>query len=185
MSVSAAELEQVAGNAVCLHDLGRVEQAIDKMAAAINADLGKQPITLLSVMNGALFVAGQLALRLEAEVIMDYCHATRYQGRTSGDILEWRVRPSVDMQGRAVLLVDDILDEGYTLAGIRDACQVLGAAQVLTAVLVEKLHQRRTTAMPRADYVGLTVDDYYVFGYGMDYKEHFRHWPGIYRVGDS
>jgi len=185
MTVSKEELENVAKNAVCLHDVASVRNAVDGMAAAINADLGRAPVTLLSVMNGALFVAGDLALKLTADVIMDYCHATRYQGRTSGDILEWRVRPSVAMEGCTVLLVDDILDEGYTLAGIRDACQVLGAERVLTAVLVEKLHERRTTAMPEADYVGLSVEDHYVFGYGMDYKEHFRHWPGIYRVADA
>ena len=86
------------------------------------------------------------------------------------------------MHGRTVLIVDDTLDEGTTLSAIADYCLAQGAEQVLTAVLVDKLHDRKASPGLKADYTGLEVEDRFLFGFGMDYKGYWRNAPGIYAV---
>jgi len=113
---------------------------------------------------------------------VDYVHATRYGHETTGAHLNWTAKPRLDLQGRTVLLLDDILDEGVTLAAIADYCRQQGAARVLMAVLVEKLHLRKVTPGMRADFSGLEVGDRFLFGYGLDYKGYWRNAPGIYAV---
>ncbi len=87
-----------------------------------------------------------------------------------------------DLLGRDVLIIDDILDEGHTLGAIIDFCHHAGAANVHTAVLIDKDHDRKARPDLKADYVGLPCIDRYIFGYGMDYKGYWRNAPGIYAV---
>ena len=108
--------------------------------------------------------------------------ATRYRGNIQGGELHWKVRPSLDLHGRTVLIVDDILDGGVTLAAIVAEINLLGASAVYTAVLVDKHHKRLENGLKHADFVGLEVDDHYIFGYGMDYNEYLRNAPGIFVV---
>ena len=96
--------------------------------------------------------------------------------------MEWKVRPQLDLNNRTVLLLDDILDEGFTLAAITEYCRQHGAAKVLTAVLVEKLHLRKVVPGMRADFSGVETGDRFLFGYGLDYKGYWRNAPGIYAV---
>lgn len=157
-----------------------VEAAYDRMAADITARLSNSNPLVLCVMVGGLIPAGQLLPRLEFPLQIDYLHATRYQGATQGGQLHWIVRPSYSLEGRVVLLIDDILDEGVTLAALCDACREAGASEVLTAVLLEKLHDRKNGL--KATFTGLQVEDRYVFGCGMDYKGYLRNVPGIYAI---
>ena len=92
------------------------------------------------------------------------------------------MKPSLDLNGRTVLIVDDILDGGVTLAAILAEVKLMGAAHVFTAVLVDKHHKRVENGLKHADFVGLEVDDHYIFGYGMDYNEYLRNAPGIFVV---
>ncbi|MDN5871913.1 MAG: hypoxanthine-guanine phosphoribosyltransferase, partial [Nitrococcus sp.] len=115
---------------------------------------------------------------------VDYIHATRYHRSTRGTDVVWLARPQTSLRGRTVLVVDDILDEGHTLAGIIDECYETGAKEVLAAVLVNKQHGRRFEGL-EANFYGLTVDDRYVFGAGMDYKGYFRNLTGIYAVNSE
>jgi len=135
----------------------------------------------LAVMLGGLIPAARLLDRLDFPLDVDYIHATRYRGEIRGTELQWRARPSAELRDRVVLIVDDILDEGLTLAGIVDYCRSAGAAEIYTAVLVDKQHDRKP-AIQRADFTGLRVEDRYVFGYGMDYKGYLRNAPGIFAV---
>jgi hypoxanthine phosphoribosyltransferase len=174
-------LEQALETADLLHDRRALTIAIERMGAAIARDLaGSRPV-FLTVMNGGLVVAGQLALAISIDCEFDYVQATRYRGETSGGKLQWLREPRMALEGRHVLLVDDILDEGHTLAAIRDWCVQRGAASVRIAVLCEKRHDRRTPGL-HADYVGVEVPDRYVFGYGMDFHEQGRNLPAIYAV---
>lgn len=125
--------------------------------------------------------AGQLATAIDADLEFDYVHATRFRGTTEGGELQWLRRPDTPLAGRLVLLVDDILDEGYTLKAIRDWCFAEAASQVLLAVLCEKRHGRSVPGLS-ADFVGVEVPDRYVFGYGMDFHEQGRNLPGIYAL---
>lgn len=182
MTVSAEHAAQVWREADCLHDQAQVEQALDRMAREIRETLAGQDPLVLCVMTGGVVAAGHLLTRLDFPLQVDYLHATRYRGSVQGAAeLHWLVRPQTPLEGRAVLIIDDILDEGRTLAGILDYCQQHGAASVHSAVLVLKHHDRRDADI-QADFVGVQVQDRYVFGYGMDYKEYLRNAPGIYAV---
>lgn len=174
------EAAEVMQHADCLHDSAAVQRAYDTMATAINRDMAGGDVLVVCVMNGGLVTAGQLLPRLDLQLRVDYLHASRYRERTSGDDLHWKVEPAQALAGRDVLIVDDILDEGYTLDAILRYCRHQQPASLRAAVLVQKLHDRGVR--PPIDYIGLTVPDRYVFGCGMDYKGFWRNAPGIFAV---
>lgn len=179
-SPSLTAMRDVMDNADCLIAQPEVERALDRMADAITRDLGDRSPVFYCVMNGGLITTGHLLPRLGFPLEVDYLHATRYRGGIRGGELFWRVSPEIPMAGRDVVIVDDILDEGATLAAILDYCRQAGAASISTAVLVDKQHDRKAVPGLRADYCGLEVADRYVFGFGMDYKGYWRNAPGIY-----
>lgn len=159
-----------------------VEIAIKRIAEEITSQFKESSPVLLCVMNGGLIFTGQLLTQLLFPLEVDYVHATRYGHETNGAKLNWTVRPQLDLKGRTVLLLDDILDEGVTLAAIADYCRQQGASEVFMAVLIEKLHLRKVTPGMKADFTGIEVGDRFLFGYGLDYKGYWRNAPGIYAV---
>ena len=171
-------------NATLVYSHAQVEAALDDLAVALNRHFAGRTVTALCVMNGGLIFAGQLLPRLNFDVRIDYCHATRYRDTTRGSDLEWHARPRGDLADRCVLVLDDILDEGITLDAIVAACNRAGAAEVVSAVLLDKHHDRRIDGCD-ADYAALTVDDRYVFGFGMDYQGAYRHLDAIYAIDES
>ena len=177
-----------------IYDRAAIDAAIAGMADAIAADyIGQVPANrmgdsfvpvFLTVMHGALPFAGQLALELGArglDLQFDYLHATRYRGSNQGGELVWKHRPATALYGRRVLIADDILDEGHTLAEVRRWCIEQGATDVRIAAMTVKDHDRCVAGI-RADYVGLHLPDRYVFGFGMDYYEQGRNLPGIWAL---
>jgi hypoxanthine phosphoribosyltransferase len=160
-----------------------VARAIETIAQAITVALQDAQPLVLSVMGGAVVFSGQLLPLLHFPLEFDTIHVTRYGGRTQGGDLEWRVLPKQSVSGRTILVVDDILDEGYTLAAIRDKMMALGAARFLSAVLVDKAIGR--TKPIQADFVGLTVPNRYVFGCGMDVHGAWRNLPAIYAMREN
>lgn len=180
MSVTQEHILQVRAEADCLFTAQQVEAALDSMAKKITARHAENNPLVLCVMNGGLIVAGALLLKLDFPLEQDYLHATRYRGETQGGELKWMAEPMHTLKDRHVLVVDDILDEGYTLAAIARHCREAGAKSVETVVLVEKMHERKQGF--QADYIGLQVEDRYLFGYGMDYKGYLRNAAGIFAV---
>ncbi len=181
MAVSIAEVEQVEREADGLYQLAQVDMALANMAAELSARVAADNPLILALLTGGIVAVGQLLTRLHFPLQLDYIHATRYQEQTQGGHLQWRALPKTPVQGRCVVLVDDILDEGHTLDTVRHWCLEQGAERVLTVVLVDKPSPRRKAGVT-ADIVGLTVPDRYVFGYGMDYKGYLRNAAGIYAV---
>jgi len=154
-----------------------VQAAVDRVAAQIERALGKRYPLVLAVMGGAVVFAGQILPKLRFPLDFDYVHASRYGTATRGAGIEWRVRPPEIVKGRAVLVLDDILDHGETMAAIRKGLLELGADSVHCAVLVEK---RLNTEKPiKADFIGLQIPDRFVFGCGMDAKGYWRNLPEI------
>ncbi|MFQ6333236.1 hypoxanthine-guanine phosphoribosyltransferase [Methylophilus sp. 3sh_L] len=153
-----------------------VAKAIDEIAAQLQQRIQADAIILLCVMRGGLYLAGQLMARLQLPARIDYLQANRYQG-TSGHEIVWRKHPELDLAGQSVVIVDDILDEGITLAEVARFCHAAGAAQVLTAVLTEKDNGLQKPL--QADVVGLVVPNRYVFGCGMDVYGWWRNLPEI------
>lgn len=165
-------------NADLIHAEAAVKQACDHMANAIDADLRELNPLLVCVMNGGVVPFSELLQRLQFPLQTDYIHVTRYGGKLTGGHTSWLVEPHADPVARHVLIIDDILDEGETLASIVDYYNDKKAASVRSAVLVVKDRPRKIDYM--ADYVGLHVPDRYVFGCGMDYKGYLRNLTGIY-----
>jgi hypoxanthine phosphoribosyltransferase len=168
-------------NAELLYSTEEVEHAISRMADEITAALENTNPLVLPVMVGGVILTGKLVSQLHFPLQMDYVHATRYRSSTSGSTISWLKKPEKSLTDKTVLLVDDILDEGITLAAIIDYCYEAGAKKVLTAVLVEKELQIEKP-IKKADFMGLTIPEHYVFGYGMDYHEYHRNIAGIYAV---
>ena len=190
MSTAPAKPHDLAAapvDADLIFDRATLEAAIAGMARPIRDDYAGDVPVYLTIMHGGLPFAGQLAMEIGAlgqDLEFDYLHATRYRGETSGGDLVWKHRPATPLKGRRVLLVDDIVDEGHTLAAIRDWCLEQGAREVRIAALSVKAHDRCVPGLV-ADYVGVEVPDRYVFGYGMDYHEQGRNLPAIYALKGS
>lgn len=181
MSEHLGEAERILKEAERLHDADAVSAAYDRMAEEVSERLtGSDPVVMCAMMGG-LVTTAELTRRLTLPFELDFLQATRYRGDTQGGEMLWKVSPSLVLEGRAVLVVDDILDEGHTLNAILESLRAQRPERIVTAVLVEKQHERRHPDI-RADIVGLKVDDRYVFGCGMDYRGYWRQLPEIYAV---
>ena len=174
-------LDEVKANSQCLFNLAEVERALDNILAAITQDLQDKRPVVIGVMRGALALTGYMLPRLPFYVELDYVHASRYQKQLVGGELLWLHEPHIPLEGRCVLLLDDILDQGITLKAISEKCYALGASEVKIAVLCKKVIAGFEPAIA-ADYIALEVPDAYVFGYGMDYEGGWRNAPGIYSL---
>lgn len=157
-----------------------VQSAVARVASEISARLGDEHPLIISVMGGAVVFTGHLLTHLKFPLDFDYIHVSRYGNATQGGELQWKVLPRENVTGRNVLVVDDILDEGHTLAAIRDKVLELGAKRFYSAVFADKQIGRQKPV--RADFVGIEVPDRYVFGFGMDVKGAWRNLPAIYAV---
>lgn len=181
-SVSIEEVESVWQEADCLWNQQQVVRAIDTLADQVEKSLaGTNPVVLV-VMTGGMVFASELMMRMQFPLTLDYVHVSRYGQGLSGKEMHWKKALPDNLAGRTVLIVDDILDEGQTLAVLIDACKQQGAASVRTAVLVDKQHNRKFDPELKADFTALTIPDRYIFGYGMDYKGYLRNAQGIYAV---
>lgn len=160
-----------------------VRTAIDRLAREITAQLAESFPLVLTVMGGAVVFAGQLLPKLGFPLECDYLHATRYGSALAGDELEWIVEPKKPLVGRTLLVLDDILDEGVTLAAVKERLLAQGAAACHLAVLCEKEtgHAKPVTA----DFVGLKLPNRFLFGCGMDARGAWRNLPAIYAVKDT
>jgi hypoxanthine phosphoribosyltransferase len=154
-----------------------VQAAVRRVASEIERELGASYPLVLAVMGGAVVFAGQILPLLRFPLDFDYVHASRYGAMTRGSGIEWRVRPPALVRGRAVLVLDDILDHGETMHAIRNGLLELGADSVHSAVLVEK--DLKLKKPIHADFVGLRIPDRFVFGCGMDAKGYWRNLPEI------
>jgi len=167
-------------SAELIHSAAAVDAAIERVAAEIAAKLKDQYPLVLSVMGGAVVFAGRILPLLNFPLDFDYIHASRYGAATSGGGVEWKVEPKGDVADRVVLVLDDILDVGYTMLAIRERILGQGARAFYSAVLTDK---KKTVAKPvSADFVGLSLPDRYVFGCGMDVNGAWRNLPAIYAL---
>ena len=176
------KIREVFAKSSCLFSKTQVDSALDKMATAMSYELAHTNPIFLCVVVGGIIPMGHLLLRLNFPLEVDYIHATRYRGETTGKDLQYKREPSTDLHGRTIVVVDDILDEGITLSGVVKYCETHGAEKVYTAVLVDKIRTREKGGWDKADFCGLEVPNRYVFGFGLDYKEYLRNAPGIYAV---
>jgi len=160
--------------------------ALDSLANRLNQQLINETPVVLCVMQGGLVFSGQLIPRLGFMLEVDYIHATRYNNQTTGDEVVWKSYPATPLKNRTVLILDDILDEGITLQSIIHYCESQGARKIISAVLLKKLHDRCVDhdciSNTLTDNIALTVEDQYVFGFGMDFNGQYRQLDQIYAL---
>ena len=182
ISERASEYQQMRDAADCVISDGAVRAAVEQVARSIAADFVDRDPLVLCVMVGGLRFTSDLIAHLDFPLDVDYLQVSRYRDELRGGDLDWRRYPRASLRGRSVLIVDDVLDEGITLREVVRHCVDVGAADVSTAVLVDKdLPQRAITA----DYRALVAPNRYLFGEGMDYKGYGRNLRGIWALADS
>jgi len=176
------DIRRIRDEAECLADGPTVDAAIERMASNVTARLSNADPLVLVVMNGGLIPAGRLLPRLDFPLELSYLHATRYGLSSQGGAIEWHTPPNINVRGRTVLVVDDILDVGHTLLAIIERLLEQGASEALTAVLIDKQHDRKARPGLKADFTGLELPDRFLFGSGMDYRGYWRNAVGIHAV---
>jgi len=180
--MSADEARHIFAGADLIFDAGEVDAAVHRVADQLNRAYADKNPLILSVMGGAVVFTGQLLPLLTFPLEFDIVAASRYGEHTSGRQLEWRVAPRANIRGRDVLVLDDILDEGITLAAIVDLINTHSPASCKTAVFSDKrIGKPKPIA---ADFVGLELPNRFVFGFGMDVSGAWRNLPAIYAIKD-
>jgi hypoxanthine phosphoribosyltransferase len=183
LMITSSNAKKILDEADQLFSASAVAQSVKRMAEDITAALSGQYPLILTVMGGAVVFTGQLLPLLAFPLSFDYLHVSRYDNKIRGGGINWKIAPPDSVQDRVVLVLDDILDEGITLAAIRERIMRQGAAAFYSAVLAEKDigHQKPI----RADFVGLTLPNRYAFGFGMDVYGAWRNLPAIYALRDG
>ena len=161
-----------------LFDEATIVARLDDIAAKISADYRDRELTVIAILNGSLIFMADLLRRIPLPLKLDCLSVASYHGglETSGEVI-FRQVALPDIQDRDVLLLDDILDSGNTLAAIREKLSTAGPRSVRVCVLLQK---KKVRARPvDADYVGFEIEDEFVVGYGLDYMERYRNLPCI------
>lgn len=174
------QLQQIFDNADLLYSLDEIDQALNHLASLLTEQYADSNPLLLCVMNGSVVTTGNLLPKLSFPLEIDYIHLTRYGEKLFGGDLNWLHKPVTELKGRHVILIEDIFDEGVTVNALRNYCTEQGVASVSCLTLIDKLHDNKLSTQP--EFIGLTVPNRYVFGFGMDYQGYWRNAPGIYAV---
>jgi hypoxanthine phosphoribosyltransferase len=164
-----------------------VQAAVRNVAEVLNSrfdsdSTGEFPL-VLGVMGGAVVFTGHLLPQLRFPLEFDYIHVTRYGDLDRGGEVVWKVIPRQNVAGRTIIVVDDILDEGETLAHVKQRLLDMGAAEVILAVFADKDLGRKKPV--QADIVGLTIPNKFVVGFGMDAHGYWRNLPGLWVIKEE
>lgn len=161
-----------------LFDEATIHRRLDELAARIVEDYRDRELTVVAILNGSVILMADLLRRIPLPLKLDCLSVASYHGgtKTTGELL-FRQVSLPDIAGRHVLILDDILDSGVTLATIREKLEAAGPASVRICVLLAKKRERLRAVEP--DYVGFEIADEFVVGYGLDYMERYRNLPCI------
>jgi len=161
-----------------LFDEATIHRRLDELAAKISEDYRDRELTVIAILNGSVILMADLLRRIPLPLKLDCLSVASYHGgtKTTGELI-FRQVLLPDIAGRHILLLDDILDSGVTLATIREKIESLGPQSVRICVLLDKKKPRLRTVEP--DYIGFEIADEFVVGYGLDYMERYRNLPCI------
>ncbi len=156
-----------------------IAERLDQLAIQITADYRGKELTVLAILNGSLIFMSDLLRRIPLPLELDCLRVKSYHGGTvSTGRVEFDRAALPLMQGRHVLLLDDILDSGNTLAAIIETIRLETRPLSLRSCVLLRKMKKRTLAI-EADYVGFDIEDEFVVGYGLDYQERYRNLPLI------
>ena len=178
--LSIQEANSILDGAEEIYSATDIIEVLSQLATDITTVLSDQNPVVLCIMNGAIIFSGQLLPLLKFPLSFDYLHVTRYNNATQGGQINWKMAPQPCIEGRVVLVLDDVLDEGITLAAIQEKVMDCGAKAFYSAVLADKTIEKPKSF--QADFVGLTLPNRYVFGFGMDIHGAWRNLPAIYAI---
>jgi len=161
-----------------LFDEPAIHKRLDEMAAQITADYRDRELTVIAVLSGTLMFMSDLLRRIPLPLKLDCLSAVSYHGsaQTSGQVI-FKDADFPDVAGGDVLIVDDILDTGHTLAAVREKLETAKSRSVRVCVLLSKRKERAREIDP--DYIGFEIEDEFVVGYGLDFMERYRNLPYI------
>ncbi len=176
--------QQVHEEAELLFDEQSVDKAIAELAKQVAQQVEQDFPLVLCVMNGGLYLTGQLLRHWNFPLTLDYVHATRYRLATLGKDVLWKAYPQNELKDRNVIIVDDIFDQGYTLEEVTSYCEKHGARSITSVFLIRKTHTRKKADI-QPDHVGMECGDCYVYGVGMDLNGHFRNLSEIFTIPEK
>jgi len=161
-----------------LFDERAIHRRLDDMAAQISNDYRDRELTVIAVLHGSLMFVADLLRRIPLPLKLDCLSVASYHGKVqfSGEVVFKQVALP-DVGGRDILVVDDILDSGFTLAAVRKALETARPHSIRICVLLSKKKQRNREVA--ADYIGFEIEDEFVVGYGLDFRARYRNLPYI------
>ncbi|MCR5616466.1 MAG: hypoxanthine phosphoribosyltransferase [Saccharofermentans sp.] len=157
------------------HD--EIMEMLDRVAAEINRDYAGRPLVVVGILTGAFIFCSDLVRRLEMPVIVDFMQVSSYVGEVSTGVLKIKKDMSYDIAGKDVLIVEDIVDTGRTLALLKEQLLKRGPASLKICTAFDKPDRRVTELKP--DYNGITVPDKFIVGYGLDLDGEYRNFDDI------
>jgi hypoxanthine phosphoribosyltransferase len=164
----------------------QLSSACKRLAREITISHHHHNPIVVCIMNGGLFVTSEVLKYLSFPLQVDYAHISRYQSKFNGsDIISWIKLPNINPEGRNVILFDDVLDGGLTLAQVKQYYKKCGAKGVFTVVMLDKQCTRTKCGLAKADYFGIKVEDEFLFGFGLDYHGYLRNMPSIHATSSS
>jgi hypoxanthine phosphoribosyltransferase len=159
----------------------RIRRRVKRLGMTIAANFAGRPLTVVVISNGAMIFASDLIRAIDLPLQLDSISAHSYAGTESTGKVVVDAPLKLDVRNRCVLLVDDILDTGHTLSCLSERLRAAGPCELRTCVLLDKPERRRLPVI--ADYVGFTIPNVFVVGYGLDYEEYHRNLPYVGILG--
>jgi len=150
---------------------------VSQLADKINADYKGKQISVLAILKGSVFFLSDLLRRINLPVTINFVELRSYKGTESMGEVKIRFESDFSMEQKNVLIVEDIVDTGITLDYLIKRIELHKPSSIKICTLIEKPSRKKIDI--KSDYLGFTIADYYIVGYGLDYNEHYRNLPFI------
>jgi hypoxanthine phosphoribosyltransferase len=161
----------------------QIDRRVTEMAKEISAEFAGSELIALCVLKGAMFFCADLVREMDLDVHLDFIQISSYGNQKySSGVVTILKEPQLDMRGRNVLIVEDIIDSGLSIREVNSYIESRGAAKVKTASFLDKPKARKVPFTP--DYVGFAIEPQFVIGYGLDFAEKYRNIPEVQVLSD-
>jgi len=161
----------------------QIDRRVAEMAREISAEFAGSNLIALCVLKGAVFFCADLVRQMTMDVALDFIQISSYGNQKySSGVVTILKEPQLDMRGKAVLIVEDIVDSGLSIREVNNYIESRGAAKVKTASFLDKPKARKVPFAP--DYVGFSIEPQFVIGYGLDFAEKYRNIPEVQVLSD-